>query len=263
LNPDAEAALDNDDPEAGATAFLAKFGAYFVESYSEVGTVSTVWSVELNDSISAKDLQACRVAIQRYFAEHARTVPEVCKYFAHGIQQQFKDNLSKIKSTIYGYAKPGTTDPIVMRDVPVNKIKFYMTPDALQRAPLQTPYGIRPYREFQVDFTSPNAKVKTSWEALRKQPNIEITPTFTSGLQKILGYTFMLRSLAKDPSSGMTKDDVTAALDSFNSLQNKSNLLSNGDISPETRKKINKTRGDLEARIQDAEEKLSNKASLF
>lgn len=251
--------LDNDNIMEGAKAFLDRFGHYIVDGYTEAPTMTAVWTIELKPDIAVQQLLLRRVAVERYFAT-ARTVSEVCDYFAYGIKDAFKDDLGSIKTAVYGYKKPGATASSDLHDIAPGKAKYYLTTEALRRNLIRSDYSLRAFKDLVFNFENhPNyPKAAASWEKLKQMPIPKIAPEYLLGLQKIMAYLFTLRAYAKEDKSGIKEADVINAWKQFNQLEDRKNLKDDGSVDDNVRKQINELREALEGKIQSAEEAMHN-----
>lgn len=246
--------LNQPDAAAAAVKFVAEFGHYLIDSYTEAGTLSAVWTIKLNEGLSIENLLLRRVAVERYFAT-ARTVEEACEYFAHGIWDAFQADIRSVKTTIYGFRKPGATEPKALSDIEPAQAKYYLTPEALHRNVIRSDYGMRAYKDLRFDYGN-SEQIQKSFEQVKTLPIPQISPVYILGLQKIMSYLFTLSAYAKEPRSGIADPDLDKAWSTFGVLQERKTLNGDGSISPATETQINQLREDLETRLLSAEEKM-------
>jgi hypothetical protein len=246
--------LDKPDPDAAAKDFLASFGHYLVDSYTEAGTLSSVWTIKLNETLDEQALLLRRVVIERYFAT-ARGVDEVCDYLAHGIKDAFKADLRDVEVSIYGYRTPGKEEYPIL-DIKPTQAKYYLTSEALHRNMVKSDYGMRAYQDLKFNFLSDQPQVEKSFERVQATAIPQISSVYIVNLQKIMSYLLTLNAYAKEPKSGIDVVKITEKWNEFIELEDPKNLNGDGTTSVETQ--INTLREALEMQILLVEEKLYN-----
>ena len=101
----ASAVLGEDN---GAEKFVNNYGHAFIDSYTEAGRLSAIWSLTVDDNTTTEeDWMVVRVLVNQYFAA-ARSVDDVCTFFASGVHSYLSNNVTAgeikfdVKTTVYG-----------------------------------------------------------------------------------------------------------------------------------------------------------------
>lgn len=251
LTKDAKNLLNSDSASGGAKEFISRYGHSFVESYTETGKLSAIWSLELNPHTNARDVEIFRMLIQQYFLA-ARSISEVCEFFADGgIRSRVKPGLQlDIKTSIFGFCDPASTTPRTLHAIEPWRAKYYLTTDALQRNRVRTSYRLRPFAGLQVRFKEGEEKQKAAFIAL-----IPIAPDqpVVLSLQDILRQLFILNAYARVPAAKVDPKVLAIYWKTFNFREGTSMAKDDGKIIPNAATALSQLGCNLQEAIQAAE----------
>lgn len=251
LTRDAKNLLNSDSASDGAKEFIGKYGHNFVESYTETGKLSAIWSLELNPHTNARDVEIFRMLIQQYFIA-ARSISEVCEFFADGgIRSRIKPGLQlDIKTSIFGFCDPASTTPRKLHAIEPWRAKYYLTTDALQRNRVRTSYRLHPFAGLQVKFKEGEEKQKAAFAALK--PIAPDQPVVLS-LQDILRQLFILNAYARVPAAKVDPKALATYWKTFNFREGESMARDDGKIMSNAATALNQLSCNLQEAIQAAE----------
>lgn len=242
--------LDSDFPDKGAEAFIREYGHTFVESYTEKGKLSAIWSLKL-DQLTSENEMEIRLLIQQYFRE-APSVFEACEFFEGGIRSHISPGLQlNIKTTIFGFCDPASTTPRVLHAIEPWHAKYYLTPDALQRNRVRTSYRLRPFEKLQVNFADSEARQKEAFLSIKSVVPDQLV---VLSLQSILQQLFVLSAYAKVPAAKVVRGVLEGHWKKFNQLEAwDATMDSRGKILDEAAEELNVLSGTLQKELQAAE----------
>ena len=252
------AALSESDSSRGAGNFVSEYGHTFIDSYTEAGKLSAIWSLEANKDTADEDWMKVRVLINQYFAA-ARSVNDVCDFFASGVHSYLSNKVTAgadadlkfdVKTTVFGYRSMTSSPPRVLQDLDPRHAKYYLTPEALACNRVQTSYHVRPFQGLPTNLPY-NGAAANSFKALT---NPRPDRTFLLSLQNIQRKLFILNAFAK------ASTDVDAARAKllewwakFNEFQDSTTMDANGNVDAEKAVIIETFEKGLQNRLLEAE----------
>ena len=250
LTSDAKNLLNKQPPKLGAQAFISKFGHSFVESYTETGKLSAIWSLELDPSTNAGDVEIFRMVIQQYFLA-ARSVSEVCEFFAGGIRSRINPALKlHIKTSIFGFCNPASITPRNLHAIEPWRARYYLTTDALQRNRVRLSYRLHPFAGLQVNF---GKEEKVQADAFSFISSIAPDQHIVLSLQDILRQLFVLNGYAKVPAAKVDPEALADYWSKFNVLEGPQTMDLSGNIQPRAAMALDELSNNLQQAIQAAE----------
>ena len=262
----ASAVLGEDNASVGAGKFINTYGHAFIDSYTEAGKLSATWSLTVDEKITEQNWMIVRVLINQYFAA-ARTVNEVCEFFASGISSYLSKDVAAgvdaedaedadikfdVKTTVFGYRSMTSLKPRILQDLDPQQAKYHLTPEALARNRVQMSYHLQPFQGLPTSITKDSREEK-SFKALT---NPHPDQTFVLVLQDIQRKLFVLNAYSKVPNT-ITFTDLLELWVKFNDLQAFTNMDADGKITSDKALAMGKLAEDLEKRIFEAEKVLA------
>ncbi|MCJ1264432.1 hypothetical protein MMC22_004304 [Lobaria immixta] len=247
----AKKSLDSDFPDKGAEAFIREYGHTFVESYTEKGTLSAIWSLKLDQLTSDENEMETRLLIQKYF-RGAPSVSEACEFLEGGIRSHINLGLQlNIKTSIFGFCDPASTTPRVLHAIEPWHAKYYLTPDALQRNRVRTSYRLRPFEKLQVNFADSEERQKEAFLSIKSVVPDQLV---VLSLQDILRQLFVLNAYAEVPVAKVVRGVLEDHWKKFNQLEAwDATMDSRGKILDKGAEALNVLSGTLQKELQAAE----------
>ena len=256
----ASAALGEKNASVGAGNFINAYGHAFIDSYTEAGKLSATWSLTVDEKTTEQKWMIVRVLINQYFAA-ARTVNEVCEFFASGISSYLSKDVAAgvdadikfgVKTTVFGYRSMTSLEPQILQDLDPRQAKYYLTPEALARNRVQTSYHLQPFQGLPTSITK-DSREEMSFNALT---NPHPDQRFILILQDIQRKLFVLNAYSK-VSNTITSTGVLELWGKFNDLQTSTNMDADGKITSDKALAMEKLAEDLQDRIFKAEKVLA------
>lgn len=246
----AKKSLDSDFPDKGAEAFIREYGHTFVESYTEKGKLSAIWSLKL-DQLTSENEMEIRLLIQKYF-RGAPSVSEACEFLEGGIRSHINPGLQlNIKTSIFGFCDPASTTPRVLHAIEPWHAKYYLTPDALQRNRVRTSYRLRPFEKLQVNFADSEERQKKAFLSIKSVVPDQLV---VLSLQDILRQLFVLNAYGKVPAAKVVRGVLEDHWKKFKQLEAwDATMDSRGKILDKGAEALNVLSGTLQKELQAAE----------
>ena len=260
ITPAASAVLGEDNASVGAGRFINTYGHAFIDSYAEAGKLSATWSLTVDGKTTEKDWMIVRVLINQYFAA-ARTVNEVCEFFASGIHSYLSKDVAAgvdadikfdVKTTVFGYRSMTSLTPRILQNLDPRQAKYYLTPEALARNRVQMSYHLQPFQGLPTSITKDSREEK-SFKALT---NPHPDQTFILILQDIQRKLFVLNAYSKVPNT-IKDSDLLELWSKFNDFQESTNMETDGKIKGDKALAMGKFAEELQKKIFDAEKVLA------
>ena len=256
----ASAVLGEDN---GAVKFVNKYGHAFIDSYTEAGKLSAIWSLTVDDQTTDEDWMVVRVLINQYFAA-ARSVDDVCTFFASGVHSYLSNNVTAddikfdVKTTVYGHRSVTSSHPRVLQNLDPRQAKHYLTPEALARNRVQTSYHARPFQGLPTDLKKDSNEAK-SFKAL---PNPDPDQTFILSLQDMQRKLFILNAYSKTSTDSNARNELLELWRQFDGFQQSTTMDADGNIKSDKASAMGEFEENLQKHILDAE-KLLRKVVSF
>lgn len=253
----AKAVLSKDN---GATKFVTNYGHTFVDSYTEAGKLSAIWSLTVEDETTEESWMVVRVLINQYFAA-ARSVDDVCDFFASGIHSYLSKNVTAgdikldVKTTVYGHRSVTSSEPRVLQNLDPRQAKYYLTPEALARNRVQTSYHVQPFQGLPTNLPNDSNGAK-SFEAFKALPNPHPDQRFILSLQDIQRKLFILNAFSKTSTDDDARKELLMLWSRFDNFQESTTMDADGNIKNEKALDMGEFEERLQTRILDAEKLL-------
>ena len=240
---------------AGAGTFVKNYGHTFIDSYTEAGKLSAIWSLTVKEKTTEEDWMSVRVLINQYFAA-ARSVNDVCDFFASGVHSYLSKNVDKIefdvKTTVFGYRSMTSSKPRVLQNLDPRQAKYYLTPEALARNRVQTSYHLQPFQGLPTSFQDDSLEAKSFKALTHPHPD----QTFILSLQDMQRKLFILNAFSKTSTGVNILKDLPGLWSRFDDFQESSIMDADGNIKSEKASAMGSFEEKLQKRIFEAEEAL-------